>query len=114
MSRDWKCHRSRTRIRATAKCSVNWDPTVSTTLRQRAQARQAARLGQRHPRPWRGHDLNPLMLGEHGLLILVNKSFIRCNKAPDIACHPGREGLDVVGTGCQEWVMGDQAAPRDV
>jgi hypothetical protein len=54
------------------------------------------------------------MLGEHGLLILVNKSFIRCNKAPDIACHPGREGLDVVGTGCQEWVMGDQAAPRDV
>ena len=102
MSRHWKCQRSCTRIRATAKCSVNWDPTVSTILRQCAHARtkQSGWVSVIRARGG-GHDLNPLVLRESGVLVLVNEAFVRRDEASGITVHQGREALDVVGASRQ-------------
>ena len=102
MSRAWKCHRSRTRIRATAKCSVNWEPTVSTILRQRAHARTK-------PHGWvsgirargGGDHVNPLIFREYAVPVLVNEVFVRCDKATGVAFDQGCKALDVVGAGGQ-------------
>jgi hypothetical protein len=57
--------------------------------------------------------VNPLVLREDGMLILIHEAFVRREDTTGIAFHQGRETLDVVGAGCQERVMGNQAAPRD-
>jgi hypothetical protein len=77
------------------------------------RAHQAERLGRRHPRSWWGHNVNALMLCQHGVLILVNEPFVCRNQATGIAFHQGIEELDTMGAGRQQRIVGDQATPRD-
>ena len=45
--------------------------------------------------------MNPLVLREDGVLVLVNEPFVCREDATGVACHQRREPLDVMGAGCQ-------------